>query len=345
MASAKGKIHLVGSLGFQNAEIAFRALAAKLGTRAPRYPDGEPGERGYWIRWQNRTFAEHPAFRQQEAREIEGYVDGKTRPLYVLDEEVDPDLLEVGILGYAEEALASWNIFSELVDEGVIPSSTRFQVCMPSCAALLTSFIHPDDAPLVEPAMERSMRGEVERLVEEVPPGALSIQWDVAYEVIAVDGGQPPLHYDDPLEGSIERLARHVDWVPEGVEAGIHLCYGDPGHKHVIEPESLATCVAFANGICAEATRSVEWIHMPVPRERHDDAYAAPLADLKLNPETELYIGCVHHSDGVEGTVDRLETAQKYAADIGIATECGFGRRDVDTLPELLDIHAEVADG
>ena len=189
MASAKGKVHLVGSLGFQNAEIAFRALAAKLGTRAPRYPDGEPGERGYWIRWQNRTFAEHPAFRLQDEREIEGYVDGKTRPLYVLDEEVDPDLLDIGVLGYAEEALASWSIFSELVDDGVIPSGTRFLVCMPSCAALLTSFIHPDDALAVEPALERSMRGEVERLVEEIPPGALAVQWDVAYEVIAVDGG------------------------------------------------------------------------------------------------------------------------------------------------------------
>ena len=122
MASAAGKIHLVGSLGFQNAEITFRALAAKLGTRARRYPDGEPGERGYWIRWQNRTFAEHPAFALQNNRDIEGYEDGKTRPLYVLTEGVDPDLLEIGILGYAEEALASWNIFSELIEDGVVPS-------------------------------------------------------------------------------------------------------------------------------------------------------------------------------------------------------------------------------
>ena len=83
---------------------------------------------------------------------------------------------------------------------------------------------------------------------------------------------------------------------------------------------------------------------MPVPRDRHDDAYAAPLKDLKLNPETELYIGCVHHTDGVEGTVGRLETAEQFASDFGIATECGFGRRDPNTLPELLDIHAEVAD-
>ena len=343
MASAKGRVHLVGSLGFQNAEIAFRALAAKLGTRAPRYPDGEPGERANWIRWQNQTFAEHPAFRMQEDREIEGYAG--VRPLYVLDGEVDPGLLEIGILGYAEEAIASWNIFSELVDEGAIPSSTRFQVCMPTCIALITSFVHADDAAAVEPALERSMRAEVDRLCEEIPASALSIQWDVAFEVIATDGGQPPLFYEDPLEGSIERIARHIDWVPEGVEAGIHLCYGDPGHKHVIEPESLATCVAFANGICAEATRSVEWIHMPVPRDRHDDAYAAPLADLKLNPETELYLGCIHHSDGVEGTEGRLEAARKFASDFGVATECGFGRRDPDTLPELLDIHAEVADG
>ena len=52
----------------------------------------------------------------------------------------------------------------------------------------------------------------------------------------------------------------------------------------------------------------------------------------------------MHYTDGIDGTRQRLATAEKYAKDFSIGTECGFGRRDPATLPELLRIHAEVAD-
>jgi hypothetical protein len=52
----------------------------------------------------------------------------------------------------------------------------------------------------------------------------------------------------------------------------------------------------------------------------------------------------VHYTDGVDGTKQRLATARRFATDFSIATECGFGRRDPDTIPELLRIHAAVAE-
>jgi hypothetical protein len=343
MASAEGRVHLVGSLGLPDAETAFRMVGERIGARATRYPDGEPGDRGYWIRWQNAVFANHPDLELIEARKIEGYQDTKMRPLYRLRDGVDPKALVIKKLGYADAALASWEVFKRLRDEGVVPAGTRFLVCLPSCAALLTSFFPGDQARLVEPALEDAMRREVETMAAAIPAADLAIQWDVAYEIVAHDGAQPPLHYDDALAGSVERIARQVDWVPAGVEAGVHLCYGDPGHKHIVEPKDFGTCVAFANGIADKVTRNLDWMHMPVPRDRSDDAYFAPLDDLKLRPETELYLGLVHYTDGVEGTRKRLAAAHKHAHDFGIATECGFGRRDPDTVPELLGIHAELA--
>ena len=89
--------------------------------------------------------------------------------------------------------------------------------------------------------------------------------------------------------------------------------------------------------------RPIALFHMPVPRDRSDDAYFVPLADLALRPETRLSLGLVHHTDGVAGTRKRLATAEKHASDFLIATECGFGRRAPETIPELLRIHAEVA--
>ena len=71
-------------------------------------------------------------------------------------------------------------------------------------------------------------------------------------------------------------------------------------------------------------------------------AYFAPLSDLDVG-EAKLYLGLVHHTDGVAGARRRLATARKYVTGCGIATECGFGGRPQETIPELLRIHREVA--
>jgi hypothetical protein len=81
---------------------------------------------------------------------------------------------------------------------------------------------------------------------------------------------------------------------------------------------------------------------MPVPVERSDDAYFEPLRDLKLAPATRLFLGLVHDADGAAGTGKRIAVAARHAPDFGIATECGFGRRPPHTIPNLLEVHAQV---
>jgi methionine synthase II (cobalamin-independent) len=125
--------------------------------------------------------------------------------------------------------------------------------------------------------------------------------------------------------------------VPPDVHLLYHLCYGDANHKHSIEPSTSRLRLS------AQIGRSIELIHLPVPRNRLDDAYYAPLADLVLRPETKLALGLVHHTDGVDGTRKRIAVARRYRSDFAIATECGFGRRPSDTIARLLEIHAEVA--
>ena len=96
------------------------------------------------------------------------------------------------------------------------------------------------------------------------------------------------------------------------------------------------------NALMAGIGRTVQFMHMPVPVERSDDAFYAPLAGLKLRPETELYLGLVHDTDGVEGTLGRIATAKRHVKDFGIATECGFGRRPADSVPGLVELHAKI---
>jgi hypothetical protein len=102
--------------------------------------------------------------------------------------------------------------------------------------------------------------------------------------------------------------------------------------------------VDLANRLAGGINRSIELIHMPVPRDRSDDAYFAPLTRLKLSPGTQLCLGLVHYTDGIAGTRRRLATAEKYVKNFSIATECGFGRRPAKSIPELLRIHAAAAE-
>jgi hypothetical protein len=135
-------------------------------------------------------------------------------------------------------------------------------------------------------------------------------------------------------------MRRIGEAVPEPVELGFHLCYGDLDAKHFVEPADATKMVEMANALVTAVRRSITYIHMPVPIDRSDDAYFQPLANLKLSPGTELYLGLVH-ADGVEATQKRIAAANKYVADFGIATECGIARsRTPELVKLLLDVHA-----
>ena len=60
------------------------------------------------------------------------------------------------------------------------------------------------------------------------------------------------------------RIADLCDETIDAADVGIHLCYNDPGHKHIVESKSLGTSVAFANDIAAATTRIIDFVHMAV---------------------------------------------------------------------------------
>ena len=130
--------------------------------------------------------------------------------------------------------------------------------------------------------------------------------------------------------------------VPADVELGYHLCYGSPADEHLVQPKNAGIMVDMTNAIIAGVKRPIQFFHMPVPKERADDAYFAPLRSLHLRPDTELYLGLVHHNDAA-GNAARLATARRHARVDGISTECGMARaRTRDTVRTLLDIHTQI---
>jgi hypothetical protein len=132
--------------------------------------------------------------------------------------------------------------------------------------------------------------------------------------------------------------------VPDEVPMGLHLCYGELHHKHFVEPEDLSVCVQLANVAPAAAGRRIDYVHMPVPRSRHDEAYMAPLTDFNLDGAT-LYAGLIHQTGGLEGALRRLEALKRYYdGPLGVATECGLGMRAPESIPTLLALHREVVE-
>ncbi len=333
---------LVGSVGLPEREEVFRLLADHIGGCAPRFTDGEVPPRNRWMMWQRDVFDRSPDFELDSSTEVHFGGEQRVFDRFRLQPGADPGALRLGELGYAREAVKSYQVFRRLREEGVIPHGVRFQMSLPSMVAVCSQHIAQQDQARVEPAYVQALGVEIARMLEHIPAQDLAIQWDICQEVLAIEGAWQ-VYYEDLMGGAIERMVRLAALVPQPCELGFHLCYGDPGHKHIKEPASLAVCVALANGVCAGARRPVNWIHMPVPRERSDAEYVAPLQGLKLQAQTELYLGLVHLSDGVEGAQARIAAARQFRREFGVATECGFGRRPPETVPDLLHLHAEVA--
>jgi hypothetical protein len=183
---------------------------------------------------------------------------------------------------------------------------------------------------------------EIKELADRIPHQDSAIQWDAVFEFLALAGFPSP-GFDNSLTAIVDQLANVGNLVPSDIELGYHFCYGDLDHKHTIEPHYTAHMVDVANGLHTALGRPLQFIHLPVPRERNDDSYFSPLERLRLSPETEVYLGLVHHSDGLDGALQRITAANRHIHDFGIATECGFGRRSPDTLPDLLKLHKEIA--
>jgi len=247
-------------------------------------------------------------------------------------------------LGYADAAIASYRVFARLKRDGRVPVGCRFQVSLPTPLAPISAFVVPEHQGALEPAYEARLLAELRLVLQEVPHDQLAIQWDTNFEFGMLEGVFP-VWFDDVKGGILERLLRLSRQVPADVQLGYHLCYGDVRHRHFKEPRDAAKLVEIANALAAGLGRPLDWVHLPVPRDRTDPAYYAPLAALRLRPETELYLGLVHATDGVEGSARRMEVARRFVAEFGIATECGWGRRAPATLPALLRIHRELSRG
>lgn len=364
MSRMQAPVLLVGSLPFDTVEEALRVGGEALGASVPCLPDGEVGSRKNWVGFlATDIFPAHPDLELahgpageltqpdrggEEVFKEDVQRDENATPAF----RVRPGVRELRFddLGYGRIAQESYRIFRRLRDAGTIAPGVRFQVCLPAPDSAIDAFF--DDVrqwPLVHHAYAAALRREIERMLETIPAGDLVIQYDEAWEVVDLamgDGKYFPFWPDATFD---EKLERHVAWlselwrgVPDETLLGYHWCYGTWGGWPMTAMRDLALCVRLSNEAARRTGRRLDYVHMPVVRHPQD-AFFAPLGDLDVG-DAKVYLGLVHHTDGVEGFRHRAELARRHLQGLGISSVCGYGRVDPGELVQALRLHRACAE-
>ena len=341
MADAKSWAHLVGSVPLPDAEAVFRTVSHAWGPHLRRISDGETGRRGRWIWFQREMLEQHPA--------MEPDLDEPPYALYQWDGQllretqyirfrpgVDPTSVDFPT-GYAEAALESFDLYASLQEHGVIPADALFQVSLPTPMATAYMYVSPSARDAYIPVYERSLLSAVDELLASTPHDRLSIQWDVCQEVLLFEDYFPhrPADYKEQIFAELGRLGSAI---PEAVDLGYHLCYGSPRDEHLVMPKDTGILVEIASGIADRLDRRLDFVHMPVPKDRTDDDYFRPLEGLRLPVETQLILGLIHYDDEAGDRI-RIDAARDFVNTFGVASECGWGRTDPSRVPGLLESH------
>jgi hypothetical protein len=121
-----------------------------------------------------------------------------------------------------------------------------------------------------------------------------------------------------------------------GAAITVHLCYGDYGHKALLNPTSLGPAVRLLNGVSRRLRRAgtpLPPAHVPCgfgaePAPAESDYYA-PLR--RLDPDWPVIAGVVSPDD-VAGSARALALFEQAAGRTayGVATACGLGRLSPD---------------
>lgn len=343
---AASPLLLVGSLPVSSTEDAFRDGAALFGDLVFALPDGESGPRAAWVGYEREALVRpHPDVETVRTTPSPTGIPrhANETPTFRLR----PGVTELRWQSWPriDDAIESYATFARLRAEGTIPDGLRFQVGLPFPNSALNGFKEDfaADWPIASAGYEELVARELRRLTEAIPPRDLAIQWDIAYEVLDLEGVLPWTS-GDPWErfaGPVSRLTRLI---PEDALVGYHLCYGTFPEWPMFEARDMGLLVRMARHAVAHSGRTVDWLHLAGPRHlrSYEDRFFAPLADLDVG-DTRVFLGIVQPIDGIAGARARAGTARRHLADFGVAMYCGFGRQPGQDPAATLREHRETA--
>lgn len=339
MANVSGA-HLVGSVLGTSAEDVFTKVSAALPGRLRRLPDGETGERNYWIGFQVPRLLAVPGISQGAPKAPEY---GGAPSLSIAPGTKIPG----AALGYSEAAAASWQVFERLQSAGIIDPGVLFQVSLPTPFAVTGAWGEFGANQAWMDAYKPALFEEIATICRAIPHDKLSIQIDVAVEIGVLVGVFPADGAYKTIETLAAEIAETLNQIPAEVSRGTHYCFGDYGHRHFKQPENLELAVQMANLVQAKAPSA--FLHFPADRDSglSPDYYSA-LKRLNLSG-AELALGVIDY-EGDPARTDALIAAAAAGYDGGpfaVAAECGLsriGERGEGSIEKHLAEHARVSE-
>lgn len=337
------ELMLVGSVPLDQPEAVMTAVAGALGKSIRMIPDGETGPRSKFISWQEKVFAQVEQLSVTPlGPQSEWGPNGELPPHTVKLRDHAKGEPKFPRIGYAKEALKSYEVFSSLKREGKIARDMKFQVCLPTPLGVLSAFGDAKFQEFCEPNYRARMKEDLEELSAKIPHGEFLIQWDLPLE-IAIWEGHVRTYLPNPREAIVTKLCEMIEHSPRDIGQGLHLCYGDVSHRHWKEPD-LQLMVDFTNAVQSRLSRPLDYAHFPIPKTWIKSERYRPLKDLRHQPGTKLFLGLVHRTDGFEGTKRRIEAAKVHLSEFGLGASCGLGRRKAADIPAILTLHRQAAE-
>ena len=339
-------VHFNGSVNLPDGETVMREISTRIPSGVRRMTDGETGDRGYWISFQIEKFLTMPELETvATGHAYETESDAPEMPQLRLAEGASADTIDWPNLGYADAYAESFEIFDRLQQEGTIPAGVRMQVQYPTPLASMAGTVVPEDMQAVAASYERALFADLADLLGRLPHDRIAVQWDVAVEFGVLEGA---FGLTLPLEHVAPGLIRALEQVPEDVPAGMHLCYGDYGHQHFTQPESLQMQVDVVNAVVVGrvAAAQLGLVHRAPGARRRELLRTAERpgrrpgdrALLRARPLPPRRPGRGHHRHPDRARRRRARAGREW----GICTECGMGRANAEDIPRLLDLHREI---
>lgn len=347
-------VHFNGSVRLPDTETVMREIAGRIPAAAlTQITDGETGDRKDWVFFQSRLLEATGQFVSAVgAPDGPGDDYGATRRVHLVDgldaaDVVWPDLR------YAAAYVDSFAVFERLRAEGVIPAEVRMQLQYPTPRAGL-SFVDPTALDALLPGYWNALFADLAGAMRALPHEQIAVQFDVAVE-IGMLARQVVMGSALDLSAVVPSLVDCIAQVPADVPVGLHLCYGDLGHRHFLDPTSMEVQVGLLDALIAASPRPIDSVSLTVPQGRADPAFFAPLADLAAPASVALSFGIVPYHPAQQAVGEtaiqiRLidENLARSAAGPrpwAISTECGMGRVAEADTRGLLDVHADILAG
>jgi hypothetical protein len=326
------RTHLVGAWPGRGPEHAIEQALDRLAPHLDRCSDGETGDRHLWctpIIEKLRANPDVEIVRDGDWSDYEHVAQWRVRDGVTMD----PDNFRMHYELAFRNAYPSFRVLRERYGR----PDLRFQVGI--VAPIDVALYAFGDAAFADPSILEACQAATVREIAAIHAEAGD---DVVFQLETVVALVAIAQAEDAAQEAVaaQMAGTMLDTVgrsPAGARFGMHLCLGDFHHTAYGNMRDARPIVLLANAIAAgfPSDRVLEFVHAPFAAAKEppiaDEAFYAPLADLRLPEDTRFIAGFLHETLDTDAHRELLARIERLARrEVDVAAACGLGRRDSD---------------